>query len=142
MTSTLSPNWLYRQQKKPGGIENTIQGEQAAQFFQAQIALLRRQKLVDSEDYPADVDEAPDGKDIARRDDMDLETIRDFAGVLPVERQGVGEDIDTQCQRHRKGVLASWRRVFLDMPASIFVMQRFDGPFYTEHPSDDHQLLR
>ena len=98
--------------EQPGGIENPAQGEQITQAAQARTLLLRRQKLVDDKGEPANVDDAPDGENIARRDKINLEAVGYLGSGLVIQRQGNSQNIDDKRKDDAQQVRSLTQSVF------------------------------
>ena len=83
-------------EENPDAVGQAAQREPVAQAAQARILALAGQRLVDAKGDQADVDNAPNGKDVAGWYEVDRKAVRDFTGHLAVEGQGVGEAVDGQ----------------------------------------------
>ena len=60
---------------QPKRVEDAAEREEIPQPAQARTFLLPGAELVDGEGDPADVDDAPDGEDIARGDEVHLKAV-------------------------------------------------------------------
>lgn len=61
--------------EKPGRVEDAADGKYIPELAQAWTFLLVGSELIDAECDLADVDDAPNGEDISRRDEIDLEAV-------------------------------------------------------------------
>jgi hypothetical protein len=61
------------------------------------------QRLVDGIGDQPDIDQPPDGEYVAGRSELHVETVGDLSGVLPIERQSIGQDIDNKSHQDRYG---------------------------------------
>ena len=81
-------------EEDPHGIGNAGKPIQRGDFIQQFSFALRGQGLVDGKGQQAEIDETPNGKDIASRDEKDGEAVGDLRGGLAVEWQRVGQTVD------------------------------------------------
>ena len=81
-------------EEDPDGVGDAANEEEPADAPQARVLTLRRQRLVHGKGDHAQVDDAPDGKDVAGRYKEDTEAVGNLPRVLAVEGYDVGHRID------------------------------------------------
>ncbi len=106
MTGTVRTKQFVLEQEQPDRIEHARDRRQPADAPHDRVVAADR--LEDREGCEPQVDHAPDGEHVARRDDVDLEPVADRAGGLAVDRQGIRRPVDgdRDDERHDRDDLA------------------------------------
>src|SRR5574342_51389 len=80
----------------PERVSDTGNGEPPAGGAHGGVVLLFGQSLKDSEPDERQIDQAPDGEDVAGRDEEEVETIRDLGGGAAAEGQSRRQPIEDE----------------------------------------------
>ena len=81
-------------QEKPEDIGGAANQEKSIDAAQGRVIPLRRKELINRIRQQPEVDQAPDRKRISGRDEKDRKAVGNLSSGFPVQRQGVGQEID------------------------------------------------